>query len=105
MTVCLPLQGPGGLNKSFTRPSLGRAVFGACIQTEQERTARWPDKFESRQNGGHFRGSDGNVRREWFGGCAERGDCFAMVVVTRKERSGVLAGDVSPVAELAKVGA
>lgn len=33
----------------------------------------------------------------------ERGDCFAMVVVTRKERSGVLAGDVSPAAELAKV--
>ena len=36
---------------------------------------------------------------------AERGDCFAMVLVTRKERSGVLAGDVSPAAELAKVGA
>jgi precorrin-2/cobalt-factor-2 C20-methyltransferase len=33
----------------------------------------------------------------------ERGDCFAMVVVTRKERSGVLAGYVSPAAELAKV--
>lgn len=27
---------------------------------------------------------------------AERGDCFAMVVVARKERSGVLAGDVPP---------
>jgi precorrin-2/cobalt-factor-2 C20-methyltransferase len=34
---------------------------------------------------------------------SERGDCFAMVVVTRKERSGVLAGDVSPEAMLAKV--
>jgi precorrin-2/cobalt-factor-2 C20-methyltransferase len=34
---------------------------------------------------------------------SERGDCFAMVIVTRKERSGVLAGDVSPAAELAKV--
>ena len=33
----------------------------------------------------------------------ERGDCFAMVIVTRKERSGVLAGDVSPEATLAKV--
>jgi precorrin-2/cobalt-factor-2 C20-methyltransferase len=30
----------------------------------------------------------------------ERGDCFAMVVVARKERSGVLAGDVSPNAVL-----
>ena len=36
---------------------------------------------------------------------ADRGDCFAMVIVTRRERSGVLAGDVSPTAELAKVGA
>jgi precorrin-2/cobalt-factor-2 C20-methyltransferase len=27
---------------------------------------------------------------------AERGDCFAMIVVSRKERSGVLAGDVAP---------
>lgn len=36
---------------------------------------------------------------------AERGDCFAMVVVARNERRGVLAGDVSPAAELAKVGA
>jgi len=34
---------------------------------------------------------------------SERGDCFAMVIVTRKERSGVLAGDVSPEAMLAKV--
>jgi len=31
---------------------------------------------------------------------AERGDCFAMVVVARRERSGVLAGDVSPDAGL-----
>ena len=35
----------------------------------------------------------------------ERGDCFAMIIVTRRERSGVLAGEVSPLAELAKVGA
>lgn len=35
----------------------------------------------------------------------ERGDCFAMVIVTRGERRGVLAGDVSPQAELEKVGA
>ncbi|HVA81119.1 MAG TPA: precorrin-2 C(20)-methyltransferase [Candidatus Binataceae bacterium] len=35
----------------------------------------------------------------------ERGDCFAMIIVTRRERSGVLAGEVSPGAELAKVGA
>jgi hypothetical protein len=34
---------------------------------------------------------------------SERGDCFAMVIVTRKERSGVLAGDVLPEAMLAKV--
>jgi precorrin-2/cobalt-factor-2 C20-methyltransferase len=34
---------------------------------------------------------------------SERGDCFAMVIVTRKERSGVLAGNVSPEAMLAKV--
>jgi len=26
----------------------------------------------------------------------ERGDCFAMIVVSRRERSGVLAGDISP---------
>jgi precorrin-2/cobalt-factor-2 C20-methyltransferase len=31
---------------------------------------------------------------------AERGDCFAMIVVSRKERSGVLAGDVLPQAVL-----
>ena len=31
---------------------------------------------------------------------AEHGDCFAMVVVSRKERSGVLAGTV-PLRELA----
>ncbi|MGH8519396.1 MAG: SAM-dependent methyltransferase [Panacagrimonas sp.] len=31
---------------------------------------------------------------------AERGDCFAMVVVSRKERSGILAGSV-PLRELA----
>ena len=30
----------------------------------------------------------------------ERGDCFAMVVVARKERSGVLAGDIPPEAAL-----
>ena len=36
---------------------------------------------------------------------AERGDCFAMVLVTRKERSGVLAGEVAPEAELLKLGA
>jgi precorrin-2/cobalt-factor-2 C20-methyltransferase len=35
----------------------------------------------------------------------ERGDCFAMVVVNRKERSGVLAGKVSDSCALAKVGA
>lgn len=35
----------------------------------------------------------------------ERGDCFAMVIVTRGERRGVLSGDVSPQAELEKVGA
>jgi precorrin-2/cobalt-factor-2 C20-methyltransferase len=35
----------------------------------------------------------------------ERGDCFAMVIVTRGERRGVLAGDVSSAAQLAKVGA
>jgi precorrin-2/cobalt-factor-2 C20-methyltransferase len=33
----------------------------------------------------------------------ERGDCFAMIVVSRKERSGVLAGDISPETLLAKV--
>ncbi len=33
---------------------------------------------------------------------AERGDCFAMVVVARRERSGVLAGEVSPNAVLAQ---
>lgn len=33
----------------------------------------------------------------------ERGDCFAMVIVTRKERSGVLAGDVSSAAVLTTV--
>jgi precorrin-2/cobalt-factor-2 C20-methyltransferase len=27
---------------------------------------------------------------------AARGDCFAMVVVSRKEKNGVLAGDVPP---------
>jgi precorrin-2/cobalt-factor-2 C20-methyltransferase len=27
---------------------------------------------------------------------AEKGDCFAMIIVSRKERSGVLAGDVAP---------
>ncbi len=32
----------------------------------------------------------------------ERGDCFAMVVVARRERSGVLAGEVSPNAALAE---
>lgn len=32
---------------------------------------------------------------------AERGDCFAMVVVARKERSGVLAGDAPPRGALA----
>jgi precorrin-2/cobalt-factor-2 C20-methyltransferase len=26
----------------------------------------------------------------------ERGDCFAMIIVSRKERTGVLAGDISP---------
>lgn len=36
---------------------------------------------------------------------AERGDCFAMVVVTRKERSGVLMGDVSAASVLARAGA
>ena len=34
---------------------------------------------------------------------AERGDCFAMVVVARRERSGVLAGDVSADAALPEV--
>lgn len=33
----------------------------------------------------------------------ERGDCFAMIVVSRKERSGVLAGDVPPDKLLAQV--
>jgi precorrin-2/cobalt-factor-2 C20-methyltransferase len=33
---------------------------------------------------------------------AERGDCFAMIVVSRKERTGVLAGDVSPESLLAR---
>lgn len=33
----------------------------------------------------------------------ERGDCFAMVVVARRERSGVLAGDVSADAALPEV--
>ncbi len=32
----------------------------------------------------------------------ERGDCFAMIVVARRERSGVLAGEVSPNAALAQ---
>jgi precorrin-2/cobalt-factor-2 C20-methyltransferase len=31
----------------------------------------------------------------------QRGDCFAMVIVARKERAGVLAGDVVPRAALA----
>jgi precorrin-2/cobalt-factor-2 C20-methyltransferase len=35
----------------------------------------------------------------------ERGDCFAMVVVTRKERSGALAGDVSAASVLTRVSA
>ncbi|HTT74896.1 MAG TPA: precorrin-2 C(20)-methyltransferase [Candidatus Binataceae bacterium] len=34
---------------------------------------------------------------------AERGDCFAMIVVSRKERCGVLAGDVPPDALLRSV--
>ncbi len=34
----------------------------------------------------------GNIREM----TPERGDCFAMIIVSRKERSGVLAGDVSP---------
>lgn len=42
-----------------------------------------------------------DLREVW----ADRGDCFAMVIVTRKERSGVLAGEVSATAELVKVGA
>jgi precorrin-2/cobalt-factor-2 C20-methyltransferase len=33
---------------------------------------------------------------------AERGDCFAMIVVSRKDRSGVLVGDVSPESLLAR---
>ncbi|MBF6569410.1 MAG: precorrin-2 C(20)-methyltransferase [Candidatus Binataceae bacterium] len=33
----------------------------------------------------------------------ESGDCFAMIIVTRKERSGVLAGEVESTAELARV--
>ena len=33
----------------------------------------------------------------------ERGDCFAMIVVSRKERTGVLAGDVSPEAPLGRL--
>jgi precorrin-2/cobalt-factor-2 C20-methyltransferase len=36
---------------------------------------------------------------------AERGDCFAMVLVTRRERSGVLAGDIAPETALLKLGA
>jgi hypothetical protein len=35
-----------------------------------------------------------------FRGRSERGDCFAMVVVSRKERSGLLAGNV-PLREFA----
>jgi precorrin-2/cobalt-factor-2 C20-methyltransferase len=34
---------------------------------------------------------------------SERGDCFAMIVVSRKERSGVLAGDVNPESTLNRV--
>jgi precorrin-2/cobalt-factor-2 C20-methyltransferase len=34
---------------------------------------------------------------------SERGDCFAMIVVSRKERSGVLAGDVAPESKLGQV--
>lgn len=34
---------------------------------------------------------------------AKRGDCFAMIVVARKERSGVLAGDVTPESVLDQV--
>jgi precorrin-2/cobalt-factor-2 C20-methyltransferase len=32
----------------------------------------------------------------------EKGDCFAMIIVSRKERSGVLAGDVAPESLLAE---
>jgi precorrin-2/cobalt-factor-2 C20-methyltransferase len=33
---------------------------------------------------------------------ADKGDCFAMIIVSRKERSGVLAGDVTPESLLAE---
>ena len=36
------------------------------------------------------------IRRDLTALRDQRGDCFAMVVVSRKERSGVLAGDVLP---------
>jgi precorrin-2/cobalt-factor-2 C20-methyltransferase len=39
------------------------------------------------------------IERDLRAVAAERGDCFAMVIVSRKERSGVLAGSV-PVQEL-----
>jgi precorrin-2/cobalt-factor-2 C20-methyltransferase len=40
--------------------------------------------------------SDQRVERDLREVGAQRGDCFAMVVVARKERNGVLAGDVPP---------
>ncbi|HUQ06289.1 MAG TPA: precorrin-2 C(20)-methyltransferase [Kofleriaceae bacterium] len=40
--------------------------------------------------------ADQRIARDLRAVGGERGDCFAMVVVARKERSGVLAGDVPP---------
>ena len=40
--------------------------------------------------------ADQRIARDLRDVGAVRGDCFAMVVVSRKERSGVLAGDVPP---------
>jgi precorrin-2/cobalt-factor-2 C20-methyltransferase len=33
----------------------------------------------------------------------ERGDCFAMIIVSRKERTGVLAGEIAPETALARL--
>jgi hypothetical protein len=44
---------------------------------------------------------DQHIERDLRRVTAERGDCFAMIVVAKKERSGVLAGEVPAIGAVA----